>query len=519
MDSTRRRVAARAVIAIAVTALVAACTATKSADKSGGDTAVLTLATFEDGPNENGQNHGPQAFVDNLGKVSQGRLKVELKTAFGGGGAEAESNVVRAIASGEVDGGWPSTRAFAKAGITGLEVVEAPMTIDSYAAEKALVSGPVAGQLLGRLDGSGVVGLGLAVGPLRRPFAAKTPVLGPEDWKGISFRVFNSPVQADAVQALGATPANLSFSFIDGIRAGSLRGAEFDIAQYAHNGFGTEAGNVTANVVLWPKVFVLTLSKQRFDALTAQQQAWVREAAKQAVTASVDAPYDEASAARTICGNGARFFDAAPAQLKGLRAKLRPVLDGLAADPTNAQLLRDIQAIAAQHPGPEVPDMPASCRQGATSSGSLDQVPTTVSALPDGVYRRQVTQEDVVAAGASPGEGFAGIWTMRVSRGTYENRCRPVPGPGKVCGGTVADRPLEVGDLRGAGRTLYFVPNAERLSRLTGCTLPVGTQDPACGPDDPYRVTWAVSGDKLTISELPGQYGGIELIGPWQKIA
>ena len=261
MNAVRRRAGIRVVIAIAIMALAAACQATRNVDKTGGDTTVLRLATFEGQVNANGQNYGPQAFVDNLRKLSGGRLKVELTTDYGGDAPDAESRLVRAIASGEVDGGWPSTRAFANAGISGLGVVEAPMTITSYAAEKALVSGPVAGKLLSRLDGTGVVGLGLTVGPLRRPFAAKAPLLGPGDWQGVRFRVFNSPVQADAVRALGATPVNLSLSFIDELKAGTLRGAEFDIPQYEHNGFAAEAGHVTANVVLWPKVFVLASAR------------------------------------------------------------------------------------------------------------------------------------------------------------------------------------------------------------------------------------------------------------------
>ena len=513
-----RRLAARAVIAIMVLTMTAACQTTQGADKTGGDTVVLTLATFEPEPNANGQNHGPEAFVENLGKVSQGRLKVELKTDYGDGAADAESQVVRAIASGEVDGGWPATRAFARAGVPGLEVVEAPLTIASYAAQKALVSGPVAGKLLARLDGSGVVGLGLTVGPLRRPFAAGQPLLAPEDWKGMTFRVFNSPVQADAVRALGATPADLSISFIDQIKEGTLRGAELDIAQYERNGNGPEAGNVTANVVLWPKVFVLALSQKRFDALTPQQQAWVREAAAQAVKASVDAPYEEATAARTLCARGARFHDASPGQLQGLRAKLRPVLDKLAADPTSAQLLGDLQAIAVQHPGPEAPAVPASCAQGVADNGSLGPVPASTSALADGVYRRQVTHDDVAAVGGDRGDHPAGIWTLTVRRGTYEVRCRPVPGPGQVCGGTVEDRPLEVGDLRGTGKIVYFVPDAQRLSWLTGCKLPVSnTLSDHCGPDDPYRVAWAISGDELTLTTVPGSRGGN--IGTWRKIA
>jgi TRAP-type C4-dicarboxylate transport system substrate-binding protein len=519
MNAARRRAGICVVIAVAIMALAAACQAPRNVDKTGGDTTVLRLATFEGQVNANGQNYGPQAFVDNLRKLSGGRLKVELTTNYGGNAPDAESRLVRAIASGEVDGGWPSTRAFADAGITGLEVVEAPMTITSYAAEKALVSGPVAGKLLGRLDGTGVVGLGLTVGPLRRPFAAKAPLLGPGDWEGVRFRVFNSPVQAGAVRALGATPVNLSFSFIDEIKAGTLRGAEFDIPQYARSGYAVEAVHVTANVVLWPKVFVLALSQKRFGALTTQQQAWVRGAAEQAVKASVDATYGQASVVRALCGRGVRFADATPGQIEGLRARLRPVLERLAARPADAPLLRDIQTIANQNPGPEALDVPASCQHAAAAGGSLGSIPATVSALPDGVYRRELTQQDIAAAGGDPGSHPAGIWTITVRRGTYELRCRPVPGPGDVCGGSVTDQPLDVGDLRGTGKIVYFVPDAKRLQRLTGCTLPVGAQDPSCPPDDPYGVGWALSGDTLVFSNTPGQRFDIGLIGPWRKIA
>ncbi len=120
MNATRRRAGVRVVIAIAIMALAAACQATRITDKAGGDTAVLRLATFEGQVNDNGQNYGPQAFVGNLRKLSGGRLKVELTTDYGGDAPDAESRLVRAIASGEVDGGWPATRAFANAGIPGL---------------------------------------------------------------------------------------------------------------------------------------------------------------------------------------------------------------------------------------------------------------------------------------------------------------------------------------------------------------------------------------------------------------
>jgi TRAP-type C4-dicarboxylate transport system substrate-binding protein len=497
---------------VAATVLVAACRggADDAADKSGSDTVVLRLATI-DSVNNNGQSYGPQAFVDALEQVSDGRLQVDVAETYGDGAADAESNIVEAIASGELDGGWPSTRAFADAGISGLEAVEAPMTITSYAAEKALVSGPIADELLAQLDGTGVVGLGLAVGPLRRPFAADAALVGPEDWQGARVRVYNSPVQADAVRALGGEPANLSFEWINEVEAGTLRGAEFDIAQYHTAGFTTQAGNVTANVVLWPKVFVLSISQERLDALSDQQREWVHEAADQAVQASVDGTYDETTPARRLCESGVRFVDASPSQIASLRSALTPVVDQLADDPVTGPLLEQIQGVAAEHGRPDVPDVPASCRAAAVED-ELGPVPEEVSSLPNGLYRTEITLADVEAAGATNGPGWTGTWTLEVSDGTYALTCTPLDDPESDCGHAGTDDVLDAGYLRGTGDTVYFVYDAQLHSQLSGCELP-------CNPLPPYRVTWAMDGDNLRFSDLSPEVGALDkVLTPWQKI-
>jgi TRAP-type C4-dicarboxylate transport system substrate-binding protein len=517
MGTTRRRLITRCLVAIAVTSLAAGCQAAGTADKAGNETVVLKLASIDE-VNSNGQSFGPQAFVEGLSKISGGRLKVELVKDYGNGDAAAESDLVKGIASGKLDGGWPSTRAFASAGIRGLDAVEAPMTITSYAAEKALVTGPAADTVLTRLKGTGVLGLDLAVGPLRRPFAADKALLAPTDWKGATFRVYNSPVQAEAVTALAANPVNLGFSWVDEVHAGKLRGIEFDIPQYVKNGRTTEVGNVTANIVLWPKVFVLSVNRKRFDGLSDQQQRWVREAADQAEKASVDATYDETTPARALCSVGVRFAWASPAQVAAMRTTLRPVLDRLATDPTSGPLLKQVQAVAAKYPQPVVPDVPGACRQGDSRPATAPQIPTEVSALPDGVYRQRLTAADVEAAGLSNNEGEAGTWTITVRRGTYESRCRPIGDPGKDCGNNTFDGPLQAGDLRGTGHTLVFVPNPARLSRLTGCKLPVSSTDNThCGADDPYQVTWRISGDELTFSDYAAVGTGLGL-KPYRKI-
>jgi len=498
----------------ATVALVAACSV--GADKSGADTVVLRLATI-DQVNNNGQSYGPEAFVDNLEKVSDGRIKVEVAEKYGQSAPEAESDLVEAIASGEVDGGWPSARAFANAGISGLEAVEAPMTLTSYAAEKALVSGPTADKLLAQLDGTGVVGLRLAVGPLRRPFAAEAPLLGPENWAGATFRVYNSPVQTDAVRLLGATPVNLGLGWIDEVRAGRLRGVEFDIAQYAEMGKTTEAGYITANVVLWPKVFVLSISQKRFDALSDEQQNWVREAADKAMQVSVDSTYDETTLAQELCEKGTRFITASPDQIAALRTSLQPVLDGLAADPASGTLLAEIQAIAAEHPEPDVPTVPEACQQGtaddqpaASPASPAAGAPGQVSDLPDGEYRVEITTDDLAAAGLDNHDGKSGTWTLTVRDGTYEMRCRPLDDPGIDCGHSVEDGPLDAGYLRGTDQTVTLVHDPELISKLTGCKLPVSETLPDhCGPGGGGPLTWEIEGDSLTLS------GDLE---PWTKI-
>ena len=502
--------------------LLAGCGSAGVADKVGGDTVVLRLATI-DRVNDNGQSYGPQAFVDALDEVSRGRIRVEIVENFGNNATDAESQEVEAIAAGDIDGGWPSVRAFADAGIDGLQAIEAPLTITNYDTERALVSGPVADDVLAQLEGTGVVGLGLTVGPLRRPFAVDAPLLEPADWRGVRFRVFNSPTQAETVEALGATPVNVGLKWPAEFGAGTLDGIEFDIAQYAANGLTTEAGNVAANVVLWPKVFVLSINQEQFDALSEQHQEWVRDAAAQAVQASVDASYDEDTLARKLCDQGTRFVDASPEQLAALREAVAPVIQQLASDPTTGPLLSAVQALSAQHPEPDVPDVPERCRQPFTNeSAASSTVPYEESTLPDGVYRVAIRVEDVAAAGRSNVNGLGGTWTLEVRDGEYQLSCQPLGEPSTDCGNSHASGLFEAGHLRGTGNKAYFVYDAELLSDLNGCQLPPSQLIPGhCPALIDYYANWAVDDDILTFSEFgPASWSNNDnlTITPWQKI-
>jgi TRAP-type C4-dicarboxylate transport system substrate-binding protein len=491
--------------------------ATGPASKTGAEATVLRFASI-DNVNDNGQSFGPQAFMDQLTAVSDGRLKVRLTTSYEDGAPRAEVDLLKDINAGRLDGGWPATRAFAAAGIGHLAAVEAPMTITSYAAQKALATSPVAADLMKTLDGSGAVGLGLTVGPLRRPFASKAALLGPTDWKGVRFRTFNSPVQADAIRALGGVPVDLSFSWIYELAAGHLRGGEYDVAQYVRNGF--TSGEVTSNVVLWPKMYVLTMSQRRFDSLTRQQKGWVREAATRAVQASAKADYDETTLTKLMCASGAHFTPADPASLVELHAALEPVIAKLASNPDDRNFLKRIQALAT---GPtDVLTPLAGCRAPADLTG-VGAIPDTAADLPPGVYRVQITSADVVGAGLVDNGGLNGTWTLTVRDDQYQLACRPAVNPGFDCGGTPAPYgPVEAGDLRGRGHDVYLVFNPRLLARLTGCLLPPSqTLAGHCAATVNIRMHWDLKGKVLTFDQF--QSDGISddqyLLKPWQKIA
>jgi TRAP-type C4-dicarboxylate transport system substrate-binding protein len=504
---------------LAVAATLTSCTGAEGVDKAGGETALITLASIDE-VNNNGQSFGPQAFVERLGQLSGGRLKVEVKTEYGGGAADAESNLVKAIGDGELDGGWPSTRAFSGAGIKGFAAVEAPLTITSYAAQKQLVVSPVADALRKRLESTGIVGLGLTVGPLRRPFAVKTPLLRPSDWNGVRFRTYNSPVQEATVRSLGGTPVNLGFGWSDEAREGRLDGVEFDVAQYARNNAPLAAGNVTANVVLWPKIFVLSMNRERFESFTGQQRTWIEQAAKDATKASVDATYDETSLATELCGKGTRFAIAPADQIGALRAKVRPVIERLAADPDDGPILEQVQAVAAANPGVDVPTVPVVCQQSSAPTTEVGPIPAATSALPAGIYRVEIGLADVERAGVTNADGLTGTWTLRVRDGKYELGCRPLDNPGVDCGHAVYDGALEAGDLRGTGHTAYFVYRPDRLSQLTGCQLPVSQSlSGHCFAGQNYRIDWAVEGDRLIFTNYVSSWTNLQfMIEPWQKI-
>jgi TRAP-type C4-dicarboxylate transport system substrate-binding protein len=510
------RAAGSLVAGAAVMVLVVAC-APGGADKSGSDVLRLDFATVDGQVSSSGYQPGPEVFISSLQDLSGDRIQVDVATEYGGMRAVAESELVQAVADGEIDGGWPAGRAFAAAGIPGLAALEAPMTITGYAAESELVQGEAARLVAASLDGHGVKDLGLLVGPPRRPFGVDVFPLAVRDWQGLRFRSFNSPVETATIEALGAQPVQAGADWLTMAQADQLDGVELDVAQYFANGFGRQAGKVVSNVVLWPKMPVLVLNQELWDGLTDQQRGWIQEAADRAVQASVDAAYPEDEVASQLCARGTRFRAADPGELLAMRAAVQPVIDGLAADPAEAALLHEVQSVAGLHPA-DVITVEDSCTTEATLPDESD-VPTTLAPIPEGTYRKQITEEDVAQAGLGNNDGTSGTWTLEVRDGHWYVRCRPLDAPGLDCGHTVDDGVLDAGTFYGDDRLAWMVAEPAVLSAATGCRLPAAETEGHCHPPaPPARLDWTLDGRDLVFSSLSVSLGFETILKPYVRI-
>jgi TRAP-type transport system periplasmic protein len=89
-----------------------------------------------------------QDFVSRVKERSGGNLRIQVASTWGDYADDAEQQVVRAVAAGKADLGWAGARVFDTMGVTSFQALQAPMLIDSYALEQAVVASDLPGQML-----------------------------------------------------------------------------------------------------------------------------------------------------------------------------------------------------------------------------------------------------------------------------------------------------------------------------------------------------------------------------------
>ena len=146
-----------------------------------------------------------------------------------------------------------------------------------------VMDGPIGDEILAAFEPHGFVGLAYYDGGSRSFYNRQKPIDSVDDLQGMKIRVMQSDVFVDMMTALGANATPMPFGEVySAIQTGVIDGAENNWPSYESTGHYEVAGYYTLNQhLIVPEVLVM--SKVSWDKLSPEDQALVRQAAKDSI--------------------------------------------------------------------------------------------------------------------------------------------------------------------------------------------------------------------------------------------
>lgn len=146
-----------------------------------------------------------------------------------------------------------------------------------------VMDGPIGDEILAAFEPHGFVGLAYYDGGSRSFYNKEKPITSVADLAGMKIRVMQSDVFVDMMTALGANATPMPYGEVySAIQTGVIDGAENNWPSYESSGHFEVAGYYTLNQhLIVPEVLVM--SKVSYDKLSPEDQALVRQAAKDSI--------------------------------------------------------------------------------------------------------------------------------------------------------------------------------------------------------------------------------------------
>ena len=146
-----------------------------------------------------------------------------------------------------------------------------------------VMDGPIGQEILDAFTAHDLIGLAFYDGGSRSFYNSKHPINSMADLKGLKFRVMQSDIFVDMVTALGATATPMPYGEVySAIQTGVIDGAENNWPSYDTSGHYEVAKYYTLDQhLIVPEI--LAMSKISWDKLSADDQAIIRQAAKDSV--------------------------------------------------------------------------------------------------------------------------------------------------------------------------------------------------------------------------------------------
>lgn len=314
-------------------AILAACMTTSAF----ADPVNLRLghAVFEAHPNHD----TAVRFKEAVERLSNGDVTVEIFPARLLGDVK---ELMEGVQLGTIDMTVNSSTALATLEPS-MNAFQLPFVIPGYEGFAKLSISKSARAIMDTLDKHGIIALGLYDGGQRHFLSVGDPVQSMGDLRGLKTRVPPAKLFVDVWDAIGVNPTPLNYGEVySALEAGVLDGVEINLTSIESEKFYEVGGGVTlTGHYFWPSF--LLINKERFDGLTEEQQAAIRQAASEIVEPQVMAvkALDE-QVKKNLAERNIPVIEPSDEMMAAFTEAVAPVIESYSKDP----LVKDFVAEA-----------------------------------------------------------------------------------------------------------------------------------------------------------------------------
>jgi tripartite ATP-independent transporter DctP family solute receptor len=220
-------------------------------------------------------------FGRKLERATHGRITVKMFPSMQLGG---EKEAIEQAQAGAIQLARVSVGALGPA-IDELNVLSLPFLFRNTAHMQQVVDGPIGQELLDKItnnEKAGLVGLCWMDAGARSMYSTKKPIRTLNDLKGMKMRVINNPMFVDMMNALGGEGIAMGYDqVLTALQTGQVDGAENNPPSFVFDNHVSVAKYYTLTEhLIVPEVLVL--SKKAWDGLTKDEQALVKQFAREA---------------------------------------------------------------------------------------------------------------------------------------------------------------------------------------------------------------------------------------------
>lgn len=269
-----------------------------------------------------------QKFADLVSEKSGGRMKVSL---YAGAVLGSDQQNLSAVRGGTLDFTTMATGLLA--GINKeFMVFDLPFMFNNSQEAYALSDGPVGAELMEKLSGEGIHGLGIWDLGFRNMTNNRRPITKLEDFKGLKLRVIAAPVYIELFTQLGANPVPMTFGEVYGaLESGAIDGQDNPLAVIQSGKFAEVQDYLSLTRHIYTGMPFL-MSGKTWAALSADERKIIAEAAEEAKQIGRSLVQQHEATAIESLGKEMKVNELAPEEVARMREAARPVIDKFAAE-------------------------------------------------------------------------------------------------------------------------------------------------------------------------------------------